>query len=136
MGLDVTKHEAALRLEDEGRVVHLMGPHGPIMDGDVPVTITVAGSYSRHFRDQQNRQRDRMLRQRRLKVTSDLVNDADLELQAACVLGWQGIEQDGKPLPCTFENAKMLLRALPDVREQVVEAMYDHEGFTRTSSQT
>jgi len=137
-GLDITKAAEAAKVEDEGQVVHVRDRDGEPLytDEQQPVTITVAGTYSGKYRQAANRQRDRLVKMRRAKLSGELIEQQQLELMAACVLDWHGFTVDGKPVPCNVENAKQLLASVPWVREQVEEAMNDHEGFSRSSSPT
>jgi hypothetical protein len=42
---------------------------------------------------------------------------------AAAVLGWEGLTENGEPLPCTPENVTALLTDYAWVRRQVDEAI-------------
>lgn len=136
-GVDITKAGLAAKVEDEGLVIHVRGADGePLYFGEArtPVTLRVAGTYSAVYRAALNRQRDRLVKLRRGKLSGELVEEQQLELQAACVLGWEGFTMNGIPTDCRPENVKQLLVAAPWVREQVEEAMNDHEGFTKSNS--
>lgn len=141
-GFDVLAHLDWAKSEDAGQVVELRRPDGVLMTykdasgADKPVTITVAGSYSTAYRNAANRQRDRIAKMRRIKASGKMLDEHALELAVACVLAWDGLEKDGKPYPCTPDNVRWLLNEYAWVRELVEEAMHDHEGFTRSSSQT
>ena len=141
-GLDISTAAEAAKIEDEGQVVHVRDRDGEMLyyaNGTQerrPVTITVAGTYSSVYRGALNRQRDRLVKLRRAKLTGDMVEEQQLELMAACVLAWDGFFIGAEPVKCTRENVKQVLATVPWIREQVDEAMGDHEGFTRRSSQT
>jgi hypothetical protein len=132
--LDIQKAADAAHVEDEGQVVHLHGPDGTPLyytDGEEqkPVTITVAGTYSKRYRVGMNRNRDRMVKMRRAKVTGTMVEEQQIALIAHCILAWDGLFVGEKPVPLNEENAATLLTTVPWIREQVEEAMADHEAF-------
>lgn len=136
-GFDINAAESEASAEDAGQVVHVRDANGDPMfygeKGDKPITITVAGTYSKVYRAALNRQRDRMLRMRRTKMTGEMLDEQQVELAAACVLAWEGFTQDGQPVPCTRETARVLMAKVPWLREQVEEAMNDHAGFSQSS---
>lgn len=139
-GFDINTAADAANVEDEGQVVHCRDRAGdPMYYGEdkKPVTITVAGSYSSFYRKEQARQRARIGKMQRRRLTSDLGNlaeDQALYQAAACCLAWDGFFAGDKPVPCTAENARLVLERAPWIREQVEEAMHDHEGFSKTNS--
>lgn len=137
-GFDLSEAAAVAAKEDEGTVVHVRGSDGEPMyfgkDDAEPVTITVAGTYSKAYRRAVDAQRERLVKQRRVTLTGEALAKQQLELVAACVLAWSGIVDAGKPLPCEKPNVLRLLTAAPWIREQVEEAMQDHAGFFGSSS--
>lgn len=138
MGLNLKDEKASIAQENEGTVVHLQNVRGePIMDGDKPVTVRIAGSYSAPYRKTQAAQTQRLLNKRRQKFTEEEFAANRAELVAACVLEWSGIDgEDGKPLPCTPINALKLVTDLPHVRDQLEEAQADHASFSKPASPT
>jgi hypothetical protein len=48
---------------------------------------------------------------------------------AKCVKAWEGIEWNGSALPCTFENAKMIHKALRWLREDAMVHRGKRENF-------
>jgi predicted membrane GTPase involved in stress response len=58
-----------------------------------------------------------------------------MESRIACVVGWRGIELNGKELECTQDNVRMVLTD-PNARylcEQIDEFMSDRANFTRSN---
>lgn len=93
-----------------------------------PITITVLGNDSREFR----RKMDELTRQRqRKKGNVSLVEGERLaaELLASVTKAWSGIDWEGKPLECNYENATMLYRERSWVRLQVDEFVADAGNF-------
>jgi hypothetical protein len=126
MDINFSKASVADR-EDEGTVVHVMDENGkPLFEDGEPVTITVAGSYSRIYRRVEEQIRKRPLRK---KLTSEVFYEDTMEKTIACTLAWQGFKADGKPFELTRPNAHALYDNCPWIYDQVVEAMNDHALF-------
>lgn len=137
-GFDLSRAASVGQAEDEGQVVHLRDAAGELEyseDGQ-PVTVTIAGSYSARYRKAQDGITQRALKRKQLTMTPEQLVENRIELVAACVLAWTEIEDQGKPLPCTKENAARLVRVAPWVRDQLEEAQHDHAGFSTGSSAT
>jgi hypothetical protein len=140
-GFDVTKAAELLKAEDEGVTIQLVDAiDEPVYydkDGERhPVTVTVVGSYSQRFRDMEARQMRRMSKVRNQRALADAAQRFTQERVAACVLAWDGIEDNGKPLPCTFDNVMMVFDRIPFLYQQVSAAVMDHENFFKSSSPT
>ena len=138
-GFEVANSKSVAEREDEGTVVNVRDAAGDEIfygEGDAKkaVTITVAGSYSKTYRRALDAQRERMMKQRRGSLTAAQLAKQQLELTAACVIGWQGFLSNGQPYECSKENVIALLDSAPWVRDQVEEAMQDHQSFFSTSS--
>ena len=133
-GFDLNSEKAAVAREDEGIVVHITNSKGePMHFGDgQPVTVTVAGTYSKRYRDAERERVDRRFKGRQPNIET-IRRDA-LEITADCVLAWSGFFDNGKPLDCIRSNVVKVLDGVPWVREQVEKAMEDHAGFSRASS--
>lgn len=139
--MDINSTETALAIEDEGIVVEIMGPTGdPEMFGDPehPVTITVAGTYSKKYRRADEWQRQQVIALRGRKLTGEASLRMLSEFVARCTLGWPlgAFVLDGAPLPFSLANAITLYDRLPLVREQVEAGMSDHAGFIKKNSPT
>ena len=134
-GLNLGAAKAVSDREDEGQVIELLDAAGePLVyqngTAEKPVTVTVAGSYSATYRKAVERQRLRMLKRRRGKLTSNELTDNQIELEAACALPWDGVlTDDGKPIEHKMENVTGILVGVPWVREQIQIAIEDHAGF-------
>ena len=128
--LDTASARAAR--EDEGVTVELLDIDGtPLTFGDDsrPVTMRVAGSYSTVYRKAFERARDQALAKRRRSTNDEAWRQA-LEVNAACVLAWDGFYTDGgQPIPFTPANVLAVLEAAPWIREQVEQAITDHARF-------
>ena len=119
--------------ENEGAVIpiqdkvgdYYLGPDGK------PATITVVGSESKRYKDAKHAQYRRMskrVRSGRSEPTPEELERDAVELAAAAVIGFDGWESDGKPLPFTPENVKALL-AYDHILEQVQAGIVRHASF-------
>jgi hypothetical protein len=143
MSFNVSQQKSEASLEDEGRPVPIHTrdekPATYVKDGkELPVTITIVGSYSDRYRRKYNAQRKQMLAARRTEV-SDKVDPLQVELVAHCIKSWEGLEDHDAsgnvvPFPFTEANAIALLTACPWVRQELEVAMGDHAGFSKSSS--
>lgn len=107
----------------------------PVTCDDLPISITLAGSDSEAFRNKrleiQNRNVSSMMKNRKKGFES---NDIDgCELLASVTLSWSGVEENGKPVECSTENAMDVYRRFPWIREQVDEFVGDRANFFTTS---
>ena len=102
------------------------------------VTITVAGMYSRAYRDAVEAANKRlfgfpptMLDHPMFRPQRDA---ADMEVLVAVTLEWQGITADGVELDFTDEAVAAVYRRFQWIREQVTKAIHDPKGFPATRS--
>lgn len=135
-GFDLSTTSDVAAREDDGKWVAIRDSQGefltytPAEGGEKkPVRIRVAGTYSNVYRRATDKQRDRMLRHRRAKLTGAQLNEQQLELVADCVLEWEGFFSGGKPVQCTKLNVVAVLQRAPWIREDVESEMSDHESF-------
>ena len=136
-GIDLTQSASVAEREDLGRTVHLKDDRDePAYEGDTPVTVTIAGSYSKRYRRTQETLTQRMFKRRQTQLTAEQFMANRVELVAACVLTWEGIRNGDKPLPCSRENATLLLNAAPWILAQLEDAQADHASFSPGSSTT
>lgn len=124
--MDISKIDT--KPEDEGTIVQINDVNGEPEEG---TTITVVGSYSKHFQNAMNAKRHRLSRRRNM-TTMEL----RVEAAAAGIVTWEGFTDSGQPYPPTQENAIALLVRAPWIMEQVEEVMNDHASFFSKSALT
>lgn len=122
-------------IETDTAKLELLHPetHTPI-----GATITLAGEGHPKRRKIQFA-RSRLLRQRvakrgKLELT-DPAEDEEYETErlVACTLGWDGIARDGKPIPCTPEEAQALYESVAWIRRQALAFLEDTANFLRST---
>lgn len=139
--MDIGKSKEVAEREESGTTFQVNDEKGePDFNGEgdskTPVTITVVGTYSRTFRRARERQREKNLKRGRGALTAEMLAKQETEVLADCILGWEGFTSEGKPFPYTKENAILLLESAQWIREQVEEAMGDHQGFSTAPSRS
>jgi uncharacterized membrane protein YcgQ (UPF0703/DUF1980 family) len=120
--------------------------HPATLDG-TGLLITVLGEDSEAYRKithhQQQRRLKRALASRKGSAgANDALEDLDddqLEILAACTKAWRmkddsDVKLDGKPLPCTAENARALYERFPVIRAQAERTLLDRANFTQRSA--
>jgi hypothetical protein len=150
--MDIERTEQALAIEDDGIVIEIMDERGnPAMyggtavtqddgtvvtEGELPVTITVAGTYSKKYRKAIEWQRQQVLAMRGKKMAGEQSLRMLSELVARCTIRWPlgAFTLGGGPLPFSVENGTTLYTRLPLVQEQVEAGMSDHAGFIAKNS--
>jgi hypothetical protein len=119
----------------EGAVMEVRNPisGGKLLDGDKPVTITLAGKDSDKFRTVHAEILSRRLTKvgisGRVKINAGELQDESMELLSACTLSWSGIVVDKQSLECTPANAVKVYTRFPWLREQVDEFIGDRSNF-------
>jgi len=129
MGLDLAQEQGLAAREDEGRVVHLWDfVTGELAyEGDVPVTVTVAGRLSaRHRKAADAWDRGQM---RRRNANADAATDRQNAILAACILGWQGLTLKGAAFEFTPKNVEVLVKTMPRLRDDLWVEVHDDAAF-------
>lgn len=142
--MDIGKSSEVEKREEQGTTVHLKDENGELQfypEGverakQKPVTITVVGTYSKTFRKARKDQRDKNLKRGRVALTADSLEKQEIEVIASCITGWEGLTSGTEEFVFKTENAILLLTTAPWIREQVEEAMGDHQGFSTARSQS
>lgn len=113
----------------EMRLNHPVTEEPLLTDDGKPITIKVLGQDSREFRAAAAELAERMQNRKRLSVAA--AEAQSVELLARCVKGWTGIVWEGKALPCTPDNVRMVLRERKWVRDQIDAFVTDRAAFFR-----
>lgn len=95
------------------------------------VRFKILGKDSDAYRNKQKAMMDRRIKNRRMKVTADDLEEEGRSLLATCVADWEGVEDDNGALDCNYANVKKLLIENPFIQEQIDEAIGDRESFLK-----
>jgi hypothetical protein len=121
---------------NEGAKMEVRDANGvPVLKTDgSPVTITLLGMDSDAYVKHENAATNRRLQQgTRAKLTAEGLKADAIAGLAKCTAAWDGFDQNGEPMPCTYENALALYTRYPVIRDQVSEFIADRANFLRTS---
>lgn len=120
-----------------GRTLTLRHPvtREVLTDADgAPVTITAMGSDSAVYRQRMQERIDR-LRAEDVKKRSSAAYDEDTtEDLVMLTITWSGVGLDGKALPCTQANARLVYTRFRWLRDQVEQFVVSREDFFGASS--
>ncbi len=130
--MDIQKAVEQLKQDNEGVIVPLAGRDGePDLDSSgTQATVTVVGEYAEKIALAQDSQTRKMWKRRAGTFDpATLTRKNRIEATAAGVVAWSGIEDGGKPVPCTTENVIRLLTVAPWVLKQVEAAIESPSSF-------
>jgi|WetSurMetagenome_2_1015567.scaffolds.fasta_scaffold29245_3 hypothetical protein len=109
---------------------------------DTDIKINLAGIDSDLFQemndDLKREIREKLKRNKEFELTPDEERDRDYKRMARATLGWSGIQEDGKDLAFSYDNALRVYRDFPIIFRQVL-AFVGGEGnflpqFKKSSS--
>lgn len=129
MPVDLTLAPSVAEIEDAGRTIPLLDVNGdPWLDDDgTPVTATIAGLYSKRYRQAKTKELDRALKTGK-RGTGEEFEAANLRVDAALVLTWD-IQINGQMAP-----PAVVFQQLPHIRDQITEAAAEHAAFFAPTS--
>lgn len=125
-GIDLGALDTAA-LCDKGAELELLHP---VTGEPLGARITLAGVDSRLWRRAVAAVADRRGK-RGQRPTAESARADGIEILARCTLGWSGMTLDGKELPCTEENARLVYGRFPWLREQVDAFCSDRASYLR-----
>lgn len=95
-----------------------------------PLTLTLLGADSAQYRKAQQKNLNRRLAKRSVKVTAEELDAEALDILAASTVAWSGFNDgDGQPVPCNPANALVLYKTYPAIREQADRFISDRANF-------
>lgn len=108
--------------------VEIYTPDGMLTD----IKITVLSKHSDEFRQSAQHILNSTPKGRK----ADKVDLAKSEAQAVALLasvtvGWEGLEENGKPLECNSANVKRIYSTYPFIRSQIDEAIGEDANFMK-----
>jgi len=139
-GFDLEDAIPVEKLEDKGIEVELLGLDGEWMlfkgenGTEENVSMKVVGTYSTRYRRAQETQTTKTLRKRSSSNLGRDLGERRVELVASCVLSWKGFYHKGDPITFGRNNVIKVLEHAPWIREQLENAMENHEAFLKGNS--
>jgi len=139
-GFDLESALPVEKMEDKGIDVELLGLDGEWMlfkgenGTEENVSMKVVGTYSTRYRRAQETQTTKTLRKRSSSNLGRDLGERRIELVASCVLSWNGFYHKGTPIAFGRNNVIKVLEAAPWIREQLENAMENHEAFLKGNS--
>ena len=125
MSFDFTKLDFAAKAE-EGAVMQVKNP----LTGEaLGATITLIGTDSKAFRDLAKQRATAALKRTKEEQESFDVDASSVELLAKCTLAWSGIEEGGKSVEFSQENAVKMYSKYHWLKEQVDRFIGDRANF-------
>ena len=125
-----------LKPKSDSIVVELVHPvtQEPLADKKCPMTITVYGPYSKHYKDaiheQTNKRIAKSQKTKKVSFTSEEVEAYGLELLSKVTKEWN-ILLGGKCPELSVGSATEIYTDFPWIREQVEEAINDTASFMK-----
>jgi len=104
----------------------------PVTGEPLGIKIKVAGVDSDYYRKEMRRQQNKRLKKGIRTISAEELENEVIELLVACTLDWEGIEYEGKVLECNKENARMIYKKFPWIREQVDNFINDRANFLKS----
>lgn len=130
MGFDLSSLDGAARKQEDGVPVEIKHP---ATSEPLGITITVASYESERVkavaRQMGNKALVQQKRSPRKPETIEALEERTIEIAAAAIVGWEGVELDGKALPFTRENARTILERFPFIAEQIDAVAADRAAF-------
>ena len=131
--MDLKQFDTSVK-SNEGVWSDIISPDGTT----VLIKMKLAGRDSKILKKRQQELAKK--RERKRKISAEEEDRDVLETAAVCTLDWADIKEDGKlvegkilddgkELPCTFENVKAVLDKYNWIAEQVIEIIAERSNF-------
>ena len=102
----------------------------PVTGVELGMSIRLAGADSEIYRKAQRAAVNKRVNKRRnLQLSQEEMEEESLTLLVKITLGWDGVLFEGELLPYGQENARMLYRRFPWIREQVDRFVHDRGNY-------
>lgn len=98
----------------------------PVTGDKTDVRIVIRGVDSPSFRKITREHRKKMSE----KGAEDRLEEMSCDMLAALTIGWQGITQNGEPVPFSVDAVRALYINSPAIRAQVDAFVIDRRNFT------
>jgi hypothetical protein len=121
---------------EEGSLLTLKDPAGKTLlqsDGENPITILLAGVNSPRWTKAADLLQNRLMNLKEKRDALEIRADR-CGLLASITLAWDGIELNGEPVPCKFDDVKKFYMRFKWVADQVDGFITSNENFLPASS--
>lgn len=133
MLFNMPKEFDTVALANQGGIMEVEGPDGVVLrdaNGAAAMTITLLGSDSQVFRKAQNRNLNKRLTKRNVKMTAEELEAETIDLLAEVTTGWAGFKDPtGNDIACSRQNAVALYSKYPFIREQADRFINERANF-------
>lgn len=129
MAFDLSSYKASALDTAEIEITH------PQTGENLGVKIRVMSVDSDEYRKEAMRLQNesmRYYRKNRGKTTAERIAQEALDLLVAVTVGWEGVEENGQPLPFSKDNCRRVYTEIPFIKEQVDEFVGDRRNFIKT----
>lgn len=130
MGFDLSTLNDSLKKQEEGVPVKIKHP---ATGEELGITIYVASYDSEKVRRVAREMGNKALLERRRNPrkadTVEAHEERTFAIAAAAIVGWEGLESEGKPLEFNRENARMIVERFSFVAEQIDMVAGDRANF-------
>lgn len=116
---------------EEGVWLNILDMAGdPMVDenGKNPARLKVVGTNSKQFKAQQKMMMDASAKKKNGLSASEKL-EWSMKIYSTAIVDWENIEWEGKVLPFTLANVKMVLEEAEPVLKQVVAFVDDSSNF-------
>lgn len=117
---------SALKPMEKGASLHIVHP---ATGEDTGIVITLLGTDSVEWKSCAREIKNRTLRNGKRKLSDDEMEALPYEMLAAVTLGWEGLEEGGKPVKFSKEEAMRIYRDVPVIGEQVDKFVGERANF-------
>jgi hypothetical protein len=137
MAFDLEKQDFT-KLAEVGYTFNLKLPTG--VDSGAKLTIigdmskAVKAFQRKKYQEYQQRQATAKRKGREDEINLDEAEDAAIEAALVRLIGWEGIESGGKPVPFSKDKAAEILREHSWIREEILKESADVVNFAAKTS--
>jgi len=113
----------------------LQTPDGAPTDVKIFLTSRETGEAKRLVQRNTEKRISMLALGKKVKPNYTEMDEDALEVTCACIVGWEGLVENGEPVPCTPENKRRFMTGeFAWIREAVEETLGDREVFFKSSS--
>lgn len=107
-------------------------------DEETDAVVSVVGVGSRTFKQAKQKidGQEAVFAKRGKTMDEDQSNELWVELLVKCTTGWKNVEEDGKQVEFSHDNATRMYMAYPVLRNQVLAAIHDIKSMLEGNVQS